>query len=419
MGNSIYWLDAKVDYGAVGDNTADDTTALQNAITGAGSAGKPLVIPNGTYKITSPLTLPAGGLYVCGVDSAGNFTSVIRPNNCSAFTISSVHHVIIEKLTIWPQGASPPANYIYLTNCYSIVLRDIRLHLATGQSVCSGAAILQDAVGGGCNDILFDHFIVRSDGSSYPIGWQFNSGCGSARISNCDLETCNVGIQWNGGQITVDGLYSERFGQQAIYCLPSTDANASMTVLGGILRSSASGYPIAIDQGTKNLSVNGTYMDSSGHGYQFYVVTLTGLSDIYLNFANPDSTQWAGTPSLTNTSALIVTPPNPTRITPAYSASITPTIVNNSRIITASITATNNTAFTVNAPTGFVQDGARLTIVIRNTSGGALGAATFAAAYKKGAAWTQPANGFSRSIDFVYDGTNWIEYGRTAADVSN
>lgn len=81
------------------------------------------------------------------------------------------------------------------------------------------------------------------------------------------------------------------------------------------------------------------------------------------------------------------------------------------------VTATNNTAFAVAAPTN-PRAGQLLTLTIRNTSGGALGAATFNAVYKM-AAWTQPGNGNSRSITFVYNGTNWVEVSRTAADVPN
>lgn len=84
----------------------------------------------------------------------------------------------------------------------------------------------------------------------------------------------------------------------------------------------------------------------------------------------------------------------------------------------ATITATNGTAFTINAPTNPVT-GQKLTVRIRNTSGGALGVATWNAAFKMGAAWVQPATAFSRSIDFDYDGTNWVESDRTAADVAN
>lgn len=80
-------------------------------------------------------------------------------------------------------------------------------------------------------------------------------------------------------------------------------------------------------------------------------------------------------------------------------------------------TATNGTAFTINAPTN-PADGQAMTLTIKNTSGGALGAITWNAVFKM-AAWTSPGTGNNRSITFVYDGTNWIERYRTASDVPN
>jgi hypothetical protein len=99
----------------------------------------------------------------------------------------------------------------------------------------------------------------------------------------------------------------------------------------------------------------------------------------------------------------------------AYSTSMTPdAALGNVQIITA----TNATAFTINAPTNPTTN-QQMTIMIRNTSGGALGTATWNAVFKMGAAWVQPATTKSRSIIFRYDGTNWIELMRGAADVSN
>lgn len=97
-----------------------------------------------------------------------------------------------------------------------------------------------------------------------------------------------------------------------------------------------------------------------------------------------------------------------------YSASMTPDASLGDMQV---ITATNGTAFTINAPSSGLT-GQEMELMIRNTSGGALGVATFNAVFKM-TAWTQPANGFSRTIYFRNDGTNWVEVGRTAADVAN
>lgn len=98
-----------------------------------------------------------------------------------------------------------------------------------------------------------------------------------------------------------------------------------------------------------------------------------------------------------------------------YSASMTP----DASMVRNVITATNGTAFTINAPSNTPTiPGETFTLIIRNTSGGALGVATFNAIYKL-ATWTQPANTNSRSITFAWDGTNWVEMSRTPADVPN
>jgi hypothetical protein len=82
------------------------------------------------------------------------------------------------------------------------------------------------------------------------------------------------------------------------------------------------------------------------------------------------------------------------------------------------IDVTSPSAFTINSPTNDGANGQQLTISVKNTSGGAMGTITFGGEYKL-SAWTNPANGFSRSISFFYDGTNWIEFSRTTADVPN
>lgn len=76
------------------------------------------------------------------------------------------------------------------------------------------------------------------------------------------------------------------------------------------------------------------------------------------------------------------------------------------------VTATD----TVGAPTS-AYTGQTITIKIKNVSGGAI-TITWNAVYKM-AAWTNPANGFSRSITFHYDGSHWVEVSRTPTDVPN
>jgi hypothetical protein len=55
-----------VDYGAVGDDSTDDTAAIQSAADAATAANKSLYIPSGTYKITSAIIIGGVGSSVFG-----------------------------------------------------------------------------------------------------------------------------------------------------------------------------------------------------------------------------------------------------------------------------------------------------------------------------------------------------------------
>jgi len=64
------------DFGAVGDGVADDTAAIQAAIDAAAAAGPVLHVPAGTYRLTSPVEVPAGGVIegVSGLYMANTFS---------------------------------------------------------------------------------------------------------------------------------------------------------------------------------------------------------------------------------------------------------------------------------------------------------------------------------------------------------
>jgi hypothetical protein len=108
--------------------------------------------------------------------------------------------------------------------------------------------------------------------------------------------------------------------------------------------------------------------------------------------------------------------PNLTKATPTYSASITPDA---SAGPWQTITVTNANAFTINAPTNAPDSGhsAELTVEILNSSGGAMGAITWNAAFVLvGGAFTNPASTKKRCIRFEWNGANWIETSRAGAD---
>jgi hypothetical protein len=80
------------------------------------------------------------------------------------------------------------------------------------------------------------------------------------------------------------------------------------------------------------------------------------------------------------------------------------------------ITATNGDAFTVHAPTN-PHNGYIIGFDIENDSGGSMGTITWDSVFKLAGAFTNPADGYRRTITFYYDGTNWIELKRAEADI--
>lgn len=82
------------------------------------------------------------------------------------------------------------------------------------------------------------------------------------------------------------------------------------------------------------------------------------------------------------------------------------------------LTLTSNAVYTLNAVTTGLRVGQLVYLTVRNAIGGAAGAMTLGAAFK-GSAVTQPANGFSRSYIFQWNGTNLVEVAKAVADVPN
>lgn len=88
------WINVKTDYGATGNGSTDDTTAINNAIAAANSSGASLYFPAGTYKVSAALTsLTASGVIVKG---DGRNRTIVATNHASAtvFTMSGQFQVI-------------------------------------------------------------------------------------------------------------------------------------------------------------------------------------------------------------------------------------------------------------------------------------------------------------------------------------
>lgn len=93
-----------MNYGALGNNSADDTTAIQAAITALGSGGGTVIFPPGNYCIkTGPLTVTQAGITLKGQNRQAGSTLKTCGQDVSIISATATH-TEIERLSL--QGSN-------------------------------------------------------------------------------------------------------------------------------------------------------------------------------------------------------------------------------------------------------------------------------------------------------------------------
>lgn len=202
-------------YGATGDGTTDDTTAISAAI----AATKSIYFPPGTYKTSSPLLIAASGYTIQG---AGKNVTTIAPAFASgdAFTVGSVagiDTVAIRGMTIKPtvtktSGAAirviELANIIALDDLYiyggynGIAFEANNTNNSINQQLsnfhirdCTNAGILCGGGTGTPNDIFLSHGIISFCG----VGMKFTNVSGLYVHDVDAVNSTNQGILFAPG----------------------------------------------------------------------------------------------------------------------------------------------------------------------------------------------------------------------------
>lgn len=170
------------DYGVVGDNNADDTAALQAAITAA--AGKTLYIPAGNYKVTAPLTV-------------SNRTSI-----CGDTPMST---------NIYYRTTATTTNYLFtFNNQDNIYLSNLSLNCLIGGGSQNTGAIRCNGVSGPVTEIILDKVYIEGfqiAGIAFDVEVYYVS-LTNCRFFNIDNSTSNGGT----GSTNAIAVY---FGQPA------------------------------------------------------------------------------------------------------------------------------------------------------------------------------------------------------------
>lgn len=279
-----------------------------------------------------------------------------------------------------PQGDGPNAIINGCTGIISNIICDTVLGLQFSGTGVLGLSIINVDFSGGSIPLSFPS--STQTGQLTIRGSKFNNaqnecfeGGISTNIDVYDCEFINAGLNGNSANSNIDLALSA--GVVVNLIRPKVGQNSGSAAAA-------------------------CFFNVSGAG------TLNVLDPIWIGTA-PTSIIRAG-------SVAINIQPSRSRQIVTYSASIT---FDASQATEFDIAATNATAFTINNPTT-PSNGNRITIRVKNTSAGALGAITWGSAFKM-SAWTSPGTGNSRAIDFEYDQPNgfWYQVSQTGVDIPN
>lgn len=408
-------------YGAVFDGSTDDTTAIQNALNVAQQINGVVRLPPGTAIFTN-LTMYA----YTTLQGDGMGQTILKRKAASTGT------ALRERTAA--EGNASGASGLWV--------RDLQID---GDGTAGDGINLGNQVPGAQLNFLSGVSNVHT--RNFPSGTGMILNQNAARCGYLWSNLCATGISVSGGSNfyesiwveanTTDGLvaggsadtfafvHGEQQATDIPYVRVTGSQNRFLTVTVTLARNTTK--IIQLDVGAnRNAFFNcfadqqGTYTItdfiysqtwSSGTGANYLVpfyLNQEGQASYFFNGSTNQRTDMVG--AALKMGAYLSEKYSPV----TYSASMT---IDASLGNYYSIDANNGSAFTINAPTN-PTTGQQITVRLRNTSGGALGAATWNAVFKM-QSWTNPGVGGNRSIVFRYDGTNWTEIAKTSGDVPN
>lgn len=179
-------------FGAVGNDSTDDTTAIQNAINAANTAGGGIVwFPKGTYKITAALKLYSGttptivaytNITLAGSGASGTSGSIIKQYTTGLDCIKGLNDI---------------ANGAQILN---ITVQDLCVLWGTATKTNSGNGIYlaQQAAGGpSFQQINMKNVVASGFQGSGKYGFNIESIIGST-LNTCMAVSCANGFYLNG-----------------------------------------------------------------------------------------------------------------------------------------------------------------------------------------------------------------------------
>ena len=197
-------LNVKVDCGAVGNGTTDDTASIQSCINTAQTTGQGVYFPVGIYKITQALTISSANMVIYGANR-GTTKIIQYTSDDNLFTIanagSPVNRVTLRHLQLEYSASGPNGLTVYCDNCWRARFE----HLIFGDPGTPHLFSTGIWAGGG-NQI----FVEDSEFDLTASQGMYFTGTGDVYLSNLEInddssDTNTTGIVFDSG---VGGIYA-------------------------------------------------------------------------------------------------------------------------------------------------------------------------------------------------------------------
>lgn len=197
-------------FGAVGDGSNDDTSSIQAALDALPSSGGTVLLPSGTYKVTSTITIDKDNTTLKGVGAS----SVIQvPNSALGIDVIQVGngattraHCAITDLKMNATSQKTAGVGIHLTKCFKIWLQNLliekqfrSLQYSNTTEVWLNATDVRDSK---------EHGLLLSNDLMSGFDWYITD----CVFDNPDVVNTGSGIHWDGGEtLVISGLDLLRF----------------------------------------------------------------------------------------------------------------------------------------------------------------------------------------------------------------
>ena len=199
-----------LDFGAVGNGVADDTAALNAALTSASSLRRPLAINGGTYKTTGPLNVSSNTTIVGAASAA-----ILYTNQTCGFKLDTVSDVSISGLII--DGQANTSYVVNTGNPFGIYInaginvriydneikRCYRIGVSVGQTVSSNRVWIQNNF---IHDIGYAADSIANYGNGVAVVFGSNIWIENNHIANI-YGTGAINIEPNTGSDDCSNIY--------------------------------------------------------------------------------------------------------------------------------------------------------------------------------------------------------------------